>query len=82
MAEFIRRRRAERGLPQENRLLVQNTQYETPFQWMMPIWPYAYATNTFHEWLEYFYEFVRGSRLATTSELDVCEDPVSSFFES
>ena len=48
----------------------------------MPIWPYAYTVNIVHEGIEYIYEFLRGSRLVTTSELDVCEDAISGLFES
>lgn len=32
--------------------------------------------------VEMTYEFLRGSRLATTNQLEICEIPVSSFLES
>lgn len=57
-------------------------QYDTVFKYLLPIWPYPHTVHEFHNWIEYFYEFLRGSRLTTTSELDVCEDPVSSWIES
>ena len=49
---------------------------------LYPAWPYPFTANIFHALFEYFYEFMRGSRLASTNQLDLCEQPVSSFFES
>ena len=48
----------------------------------MPVWPRHYTVNRLDTMLEYIYEILRGSRLATTSQLDVCENAFSSFFES
>ena len=49
---------------------------------MYPIWPYPYTVNQAHLVAEMTYEFLRGSRLATTNQLQVCEIPVSSFLEA
>lgn len=57
-------------------------QYGTPLWYLGTIWPYPHTVNNFHNWVQYHYEFLRGSKLATTSQLDVCEDPVSSMIES
>ena len=32
--------------------------------------------------IEYLYEFLRGTRLASTNQLELCERPVSSFMEA
>ena len=63
-------------------LVLESRPYGTNYKYLLPIWTYPYTVSEFHNWVEYFYEFLRGSRLATTSELDVCEDPVSSLIES
>ena len=49
---------------------------------LYPAWPYPFTVNIFHSSFEYLYEFMRGSRLASTNQLDLCEAPVSSYFES
>lgn len=38
--------------------------------------------NGVHLLLEYLYEFLRGTRLASTNQLELCERPVSSFMEA
>ena len=88
MNEFLQMRREERGLPPRNKAKSQKERpivgevYETPFQWLMPRFPYPSSMNMFDEALEYTYEIFRGTRLATQSELDVCEIAFSNFFES
>ena len=56
--------------------------FDTPWSWKMPNWPYPFTVYLIHDWLEYSYEFFRGFRLGTDSQLDVCEVAFSSLFES
>ena len=48
----------------------------------MPMWPYPFTVYQVHEYGEYLYEFMRGFRLGTDSQLDICEVAFSALFES
>lgn len=47
-----------------------------------PQWPYLNATGWWEDAAVYVYEFMRGSRLASTNQLQLCETPVRSYVES
>jgi len=47
-----------------------------------PFWPYVNTTGWWEDTQLYVYEFMRGSRLASTNQLQLCETPVRSYFES
>ena len=47
-----------------------------------PFWPYLNTTGWWEDSFVYLYEFMRGSRLASTNQLQLCETPVRSYIES
>ena len=51
-------------------------------KFLYPSWPYPFFANDVALYLEFFYEFLRGSRLATTNQLEICNYPVQKYLDS
>ena len=59
-----------------------NTEQSARGRHVYPIWPYLNSTAWWEDAAVYVYEFMRGSRLASTNQLTLCETPVRSYVES
>jgi hypothetical protein len=52
------------------------------FGMIYPTWPYPYWLNNIEMGFEFVYEFLRGTRLASTNQLNLCFDPIDHYIES
>jgi hypothetical protein len=56
--------------------------YTPPLEWLKPTWTYVNYLDVVHQWSNYFFEFMRGTRIIDDYTIVRCQSPVNHFFMS